>query len=386
MNGTTKHLILTEAVNTLLSKSVIPATLTIEQCAKALAMSMTSFRRKLSQEDTSFKLIQNKFLNELCVHDLLTKQVNIDSLVEKLGYSERATFERAFRNKFGTTPSKFRELSLLGQDNNSRQSLSYIAQHMAPLPDSCQQLIQEKEEDSLDIAKVVSIVENDPIFTGRVMGLASKAIYGKTPKSIQEAISRNLGINTVINMAVVYGVKDALESQVQKQLLEQCVHAFLIAPKLFQIMRKSIVRDIKFDNALTEQVLIFSLLGILLLTQKNSFKHELIMHSLRGISDLDSFNQHINEAMNMSIYSASTLMLSLWHIDVSVIKQLNHLDKVSQQQRKGSKQDDLELFMLSCLYVLATGHIDYSELEQKSELLGLDCFTEVKALLLSEQV
>ena len=110
------------------------------------------------------------------------------------------------------------------------------------------------------------------------------------------------------------------------------------------------------------------------------------MHSLQGISDLDSFNQHINEAMNMSIYSASTLMLSLWHIDVSVIKQLNHLDKVSQQQRKGSKQDDLELFMLSCLYVLATGHIDYSELEHKSELLGLECFTEVKALLLSEQV
>ncbi len=111
MKQVNNSLVLTEAVNKLLSKSAVPATLTIEQSATALAMSMTSFRRKLSKEETSFKLIQSKFLNELCVHALLTKQVNIDVLVQKLGYSERATFERAFRNKFGITPSKFRELA-----------------------------------------------------------------------------------------------------------------------------------------------------------------------------------------------------------------------------------------------------------------------------------
>jgi hypothetical protein len=127
----------------------------------------------------------------------------------------------------------------------------------------------------------------------------------------------------------------------------------------------------------------FSLLGVLLLTQKKSVKHEFILHSLQGISDLTSFNQHINEAMNMNIYSASTLMLSLWHIDASVIKQLNHLDKVSQQQSKGSRQDELELCMLGCLYVLATGQSDFSELEQKSTLLGLECFTDIEALLSS---
>jgi len=381
MNKTTKPLLLTKSVNTLLSKSAIPATLTIEQSAKTLAMSMTSFRRKLSQEETSFKLIQHKYLNELCVHDLLTKQLSIDALVHKLGYSERATFERAFRNKFGITPSKFRELSLLGKDENTRQSLRSIAQNMPPLPNSCQQLLLEKEQDNLNIDRVVEIVANDAVFTGRVMGLASKAIYGKTPTTTQEAISRNLGINTVINMAVVYGVKDALKSQVEQKIIDQCTHAFLIAPKLFQLMRKSVGKDIKFSIALTEQVLIFALLGILLLTHKNSVKHELILHSLQGINDLHSLNQHINETMQTSIYSASTLMLSLWHIDASVIKQLNHLDKVSQQQKKGSKQDELELFMLSCLYVLATGHNDLSELDQKSQLLGLENFTEVKALL-----
>jgi HD-like signal output (HDOD) protein len=385
MNITTQPLFLTKSVNTLLSKSAIPATLTIEQCAVTLAMSMTSFRRKLSQEETSFKLIQHKYLNELCVNALLTKQVSIDSLGQKLGYSERATFERAFRNKFGTTPSKFRELSSLGKGENNQKSLSYIAQHMLPLPDSCQQLLQEKDQDNLDIQRVIEIVANDPIFTGRVMGLASKAIYGKTPTTTQEAISRNLGINTVINMAVIYGVKDAFKSKVEKKVLDQCTHAFLAAPKFFQLMRKLVGKDVKFTVALTEQVLIFSLLGILLITHKDSIKHELTLHSLQGISDLHSLNQHISKVMQLSIYSASTLMLSLWHIDASVIKQINHLDKVSQQQVKGSKQDEWELFMLSCLHVLATGHHDFSELDQKAHILGLENFSEVKSLLLKSK-
>jgi hypothetical protein len=67
-----KILLLTKAVNSLLTKSAVPATVTIEQCAAQFAMSMTSFRRKLSQEETTFKLIQQKYLNELCVHDLLS--------------------------------------------------------------------------------------------------------------------------------------------------------------------------------------------------------------------------------------------------------------------------------------------------------------------------
>jgi AraC-like DNA-binding protein len=133
MNKYQSSLFLTEAVNRLLSESDLPASLTIEQCASALAMSMTSFRRKLTQEETSFKLIQSKFLNELCVKVLLTKQTKIDDLAIKLGYSERATFERAFRKKFGVTPSQFRELSLMGSVESSYQKLTEVAENMPPM-------------------------------------------------------------------------------------------------------------------------------------------------------------------------------------------------------------------------------------------------------------
>ena len=370
---------LTETVNTLLNKCDLPASLTIEQCASSLAMSMTSFRRKLAQEETSYKLIQTKFLNELCVKALLTKHIKIDELAIKLGYSERATFERAFKQKFGVTPSQFRELSLVGNDHSSHKKLIEIAENMPPMSGSCRQLLDEKERDNLDLQRVVEIVSKDAIFSARIMGQASKAIYGKTPKSLQEAVSRNLGVGMIVNFALVYAMKDSLQDHVEQVVIDQYSEVFLLAPKLFQRIRKSLAPDIKFDIALTEQVLVFALLGVFLLSHKSAYKHELMLYSLQGVDDLHSLNHHIRESMGISIYSSSSLMLSLWHIDANLVKQLNHLEKISQQRAKSSEQDDLILFMLSCLYFLAAGHVDFNELEQKAELLNIRGFAEIKA-------
>jgi len=375
---------LTESVNALLKQSQLPASLTIEQCAKALAMSMTSFRRKLAQEETSYKLIQNKFLNELCVQALLTKQANIDELSGRLGYSERATFERAFKQKFGTTASQFRELALVNNVESSYQKLTEVAQSIPPMSDSCQQLLEEQDNGNLDIQRVITIVNRDAIFSGRLLGQASKAIYGKTPKNLQEAISRNLGVGTVVNFAIIYAMKDALQNHVDEKIISQYSHAFMLAPKLFQCLRKSLKREVKFDIAQVEQVLVFALLGIFLLSHKSTYKHELMLHSLYGIDDLQFLNRHIKEVMGISIFSASSLMLSLWHIDATLVKQLSHLEKVSQQQIKSSSQDELILFMLSCLYYAATQNADYSALEQKAELLGIADFTMLRDVMMSK--
>jgi len=344
-------------------------------------MSMTSFRRKLAQEETSFKLIQSKFLNELCVKALLTKHSKIDDLAVKLGYSERATFERAFRKKFGVSPSQFRELSLIGNNHSSHKKLIEIAEHMPPMSGSCRQLLDEKDQDSLDLQRIVEIISKDAIFSARIMGLASRAIYGKTPKSLKEAVSRNLGINMVVNFALVYAMKDSLHDHVEQMVIDQYSEAFILAPKLFQLIRKSLTSTTKFDIVLTEQVLVFALLGVFLLSHKSAYKHDLMLHSLQGVDDLNSLNNHIRASMGISIFSSSSLMLSLWHIDANLVKQLNHLDKISQLRVKSSEQDELVLFMLSCLYFSAAGHSDFSELEQKAELLNVKDFAEIKAQL-----
>jgi len=105
-----------------------------------------------------------------------------------------------------------------------------------------------------------------------------------------------------------------------------------------------------------------------------------MLYSLRGIDNLQTLNNHIRESMAISLFSSSSLMLSLWHIDVSLVKQLNQLEKVSQLKIKGSEQDELVLFMLSCLYFSAAGHNDSSELEQKAELLNIKGFSKIKML------
>lgn len=381
MDMCTQPLRLTEAVIAHLNQSDFPSTLTIEECASDVAMSMTSFRRKLSQEGASFKLIQSKFLNELCVQALLTDQVNIEHLAIKLGYSERATFERAFRKKFGITPAQFSKLAKVGDGEDSYQQIVTIAQNMPPMPDSCQQLLKQKEQDSLDLFKVVAVIEKDPVFSGRVIGLASRAIYGKTPNDVKEAVGRNLGINTVLNLAIIYSVKDVLQGQIHKLLIDRYIQAFLIAPKLFQRIRQSVKTAKNLDTALTEQLLSFALLGIFLLSHKKAYKHELMLHSLEGVTNISSLNDHIYQSMGISIFSASALMLSLWHIDAGLIKSLNHLDKVSQQKTKRSEEDELLLFMLSCLYCLGAGHKDFSELAQKAELLGIENFEDIQNML-----
>jgi AraC-like DNA-binding protein len=383
MDASVNSFAVTEAVNELLKENDFPASLTIEQCAMAMSTSMTSFRRKLAKEETSYKLIQSKFLNQLCVHNLLTQQANIDDLAITLGYSERATFERSFRQKFGVTPSQFRELSSISTDNESSQNLTQIAQQLPPMPNSCRQLLNDKDSDNLDVTRVVEIVKQDPILSGRVMGQASMAIYGKTPKDLHEAISRNLGINTVVNFAVVYAMKDALQKHVSPVIIDQYAMAFMLAPKLFRTVRKLISKRVTFDVDVTEQILVFAMLGVFLLSHKKAYKHKLVLHSLQGIEDLQTLNDHIKESMGLSLYAGSSLMLSLWHIDATIVKQLNRLDKVSQRKMKGSDQDELVLFMLSCLYAFASEHQDLSDLEQKSDLLGIDDFYDIKALITS---
>jgi len=372
---------LAETVNTLLSKSQLPSSLTIESCAAEMAMSMTSFRRKLAKEETSYKLIQNKYLNEMCVDALLKNQMHIDELAIKLGYSERATFERAFRQKFGITPSQFRELALASHDINSSQNLTEIAQNIPPMPESCRELMKAKDVGALDLEKVIQIVGKDPIFSARLMGLASKAIYGRTPANLLEAVSRNLGIETVVNFAVIYAMKDILDTQVEKVIIEQYSKVFLLAPTLFRLVRKSLTKEVKFDLVLTEQILVFSLLGVLLLSHKEADSLKLMMYSMKGIDDLNFLNLHMKGLMNISIFSASSLMLSLWNIDAALIKRLSHLDKVSTEQSKCNEQDELVFFMLSCLYTAATGHQGYSALEQKAQQLNIDDFDTIKELL-----
>lgn len=378
-----EQLSLTKRVYGLLKQSDLPATLTIEKCASSLAMSMTSFRRKLSNEETSYKHIQSKFLNECCIRDLLEDKIKIDDLFIKLGYSERATFERSFRQKFGVSPSQFRKSSLIGNQEKNKQDLTQIAQNIPPLAASCQQLLDEKDNTNID--RVTQIVESDPIYSGRIMGLASKAIYGKTPKNVHEAISRNLGINTIINLAIIFAVKDMLHTYVEPKVINNFTAAFLKAPKLFQLVRKSVDNNCSFNIELTEKVLTLGLLGVFLLSHKGVNKHSFMLYSLQGIDDLHTLNLNLTETMGANIFSASSMMLSLWSIDAELIKYLMALNKTKLTSKKLELENEVVLFMLSCIYASGANGESSDDLSQQAIRLNINNYDAIKELMFSKE-
>lgn len=381
MELTAQAALVTEKVNHLLSEQDLPAALTIERCASELAMSMTSFRRKLAEEDTSFKLIQTKFLHELCINQLSHSSVKIDDLAIRLGYSERATFERAFKQKFGLTPSQYRVLAIGNKEVSGKKSLFELAKSIPPMSESCQKLVALREQDGLDLNKVTTIIEHDPILTGRIIGQASKAIYGKTPNNLQEAIGRNIGVESVVNLAVLFAVSDALSDSVDAALIEKYRQAFVLAPRIVRWCYRSKVIDKSSDNGLTEQVLMFALIGVFLLNHSESENNRLILHAMQGVEELDLLNQHVKSTLGVSVFAASSLMLTQWSIDARVIKQLTLMDKQSLTKGKGSNELARLIFLLTCFYRYACAHPISEAFTAQAEHLGMEHFEELLTLL-----
>lgn len=381
MNIHEKEPTLTASVIAILSESEQPSAVTIEYCAKCLAFSMTSFRRKLAHEHTSFKLIQQKYLNELCINGLLTQSLRIDDLAFQLGYSERATFERAFKNKYGTTPASFKELSAGIEPNSEEQTIAKIINELPSLSESCQKLICAQKEDNLDLLATTKIVASDPVLSARIIGVASTAIYGKTPADLKEAIGRNLGISTVINLAVIHSIESNLHDKIDERLLTSILNISAKVPKLLKLFKQDNTIEALLKKDLLEQVLMFGLLGLFVLCHKSTKTHATIEHCLIGSDDLSTLNQQLNQLVGHTIFSSSAMMLSLWHLDSSVIKSLNQLHRISITNTKQSKPMELLIFMLSCLYQGLKKDQDFSSLEEKAELLNIGGFKDIQQLL-----
>jgi AraC-like DNA-binding protein len=100
---------LTEKVKKFMLSVEKPAMQTHDATAKAFGISETTFRRKLKNEGQSFKQIQNEILESISIKLLSTTTMKIADIAQYIGYSERFSFERAFRKRLGISPSMYRK-------------------------------------------------------------------------------------------------------------------------------------------------------------------------------------------------------------------------------------------------------------------------------------
>jgi AraC-like DNA-binding protein len=79
----------------------------MEAVAAGFHMTSRTLRRRLEEEGTSFRLLQEE-VRELLAERLLADGLSVERAAEALGYGEASCFIRAYRRWKGVTPHQDR--------------------------------------------------------------------------------------------------------------------------------------------------------------------------------------------------------------------------------------------------------------------------------------
>lgn len=77
------------------------------QLAEHLDMPLSSFRRRLAAEGSAFKTIRNRVLCELSLELLQRGDMSVNDIAVQLGFTDAASFRRAFVRWTGETPGRW---------------------------------------------------------------------------------------------------------------------------------------------------------------------------------------------------------------------------------------------------------------------------------------
>jgi AraC-like DNA-binding protein len=94
-----------EVTLSIATRQQLPA---VDAIAARFGLSERALRRRLSAGGTSFRALADDVIAPLAKRYLRDSRLSVAAIAERLGYSEPASFVRAFRRWTGTTPDAFR--------------------------------------------------------------------------------------------------------------------------------------------------------------------------------------------------------------------------------------------------------------------------------------
>jgi AraC-like DNA-binding protein len=100
---------LTAQVKALIGRDCSIAPPTAEEAAHSLNMSLSTLRRRLLEEGSSFQQIKDKTRKQSAIDYMSSPQLSINEVVELMGFDELSAFYRSFKRWTGMTPSQFRK-------------------------------------------------------------------------------------------------------------------------------------------------------------------------------------------------------------------------------------------------------------------------------------
>ncbi len=96
-------------VRAILSKDVSVSMPSAEAVASRLNLSVTTLRRRLQGEETSYQRIKDECRMEAAFHYLGCPDLSNTCIAERLGFDESSAFFRAFKKWTGITPGEYRK-------------------------------------------------------------------------------------------------------------------------------------------------------------------------------------------------------------------------------------------------------------------------------------
>ncbi len=103
--------LLSDKVRVLL-RDALPRHLDIVQAADALGFSQRTLHRKLISEGTNFQEIKDGLRRDIAIDCLDHSRLSIEEIAEQIGFSDAATFYRAFKTWTGVAPGMYRRRTL----------------------------------------------------------------------------------------------------------------------------------------------------------------------------------------------------------------------------------------------------------------------------------
>ncbi|MGH1370879.1 MAG: AraC family transcriptional regulator [Cellvibrionaceae bacterium] len=97
----------TERVMQLLEQSSNPHQTTLEDIAEQLHMTSRTLRRKLTAEGSRFQQMKDDLRRDQAIYWLSQEGISINEAGEKVGYTETASFIRAFKGWTGMSPGRY---------------------------------------------------------------------------------------------------------------------------------------------------------------------------------------------------------------------------------------------------------------------------------------
>ena len=85
-----------------------PAQGSIHWVARELSISVSTLKRRLSEEGTTFRELRQSFLRERAMLRLLDRSMSVTEVATELGYSDLTNFSHAFKRWTGRSPNEFR--------------------------------------------------------------------------------------------------------------------------------------------------------------------------------------------------------------------------------------------------------------------------------------